>query len=214
MTSALRKVTLTAHIIFSIGWIGAVFAFLALSIAGLTSQSPEIVRGAYTSMDLVGRFVIIPMCFAALATGIIEAFVTPWGLFRHYWVVVKFALTLIATFLLLMHQNAMARAAKWVSGAAATQLFAADFGPLKTELVQKSALAIVLLVSIAILGIYKPWGLTAYGHRKLQTGLAVPEQSEKMIPLGVKVFFASAGLLVLAILVLHLTGHGLGGHHH
>jgi len=46
MTSALRKLTLTAHVVFSIGWIGAVAAFLTLSIAGLTSQSPETVRGA------------------------------------------------------------------------------------------------------------------------------------------------------------------------
>src|SRR5215469_17570302 len=171
MKLAFRKLTLTAHVVFSIGWIGAVAAFLALSIAGLTSQNPETVRGAFTSMDLISRFVIIPMCFAALATGIIDAFVAPWGLFRYYWVVVKLALTLIATFLLLMHEIAIARAARWVSGAAATQLFAPDFRPLKTELVQKSALAIVLLLAIAILGIYKPWGLTSYGHRNYRRSL-------------------------------------------
>jgi hypothetical protein len=214
MKPAFRKLTLTAHVVFSIGWIGAVVAFLALSIAGLTSQNPETVRGAYTSMDLISRFVIIPMCFAALATGIIDAFVTPWGLFRYYWVVVKLALTLIATFLLLMHENAIARAARWVSGAAATQLFVADFAPLKTELVQKSALAIVLLLGIATLGIYKPWGLTAYGHRKLQKQLGVPQQGRRLAPLAVKIFYAAAGLLVLGILVLHLTGHALGGHDH
>ncbi len=214
MTPTLRKLTLTAHVIFSIGWIGAVAAFLVLSIAGLTSQSPETVRGVYTSMDLISRFVIIPMCFAALATGIVDAFVTPWGLFRYYWVVVKFALTLIATFLLLMHQNAIARAAKWVAGVAATQLFAADFGPQKTELVQKSALAVVLLTGIAILGIYKPWGLTAYGRRKEQQRLGIQPQTRTAIPLGAKIFYAAGGLLVLASFLLHLTGHGLGGHHH
>jgi len=214
MKLVFRKLTLTAHVVFSIGWIGAVSAFLALSIAGLTSPNPETVRGVYTSMDLISRFVIIPMCFAALATGIIDAFVTPWGLFRYYWVVVKLALTLVATFLLLMHENVIDRAARWVSGAAATQLFAADFGPLKTELVQKSALAIVLLLAIAILGIYKPWGLTAYGHRKLQKQLTVSHQSGRITALGVKIFYTAAGLLVLAILVLHLSGHALGGHHH
>jgi len=214
MMPALRKLTLTAHVVFSIGWIGALVAFLVLSVAGLTSPNPDIVRGSYVSMDLISRFAIIPMCFAALATGIIDAFVTPWGLFRYYWVVVKFMLTLIATFLLLMHENAIGRAAKWVSGTAATQLFAADFRPLKTELVQKSALAIVLLLAIAALGVYKPWGLTSYGHRKLQKELAVSEHGERMIPLGVKVFYAAAALVALVILVLHLTGHSLGGHHH
>jgi len=214
MTSALRKLSLAAHITFSIGWIGAVAAFLVLSVAGLTSRNPDVVRGAYISMDLISRFMIIPMCFAALATGIIEAFGTPWGLFRHYWVMTKFGLTLIGTFLLRMHENAIARAARWVSGAAVTQLFAADFGPLKTELVQKSALAIVLLLGITALGIYKPWGLTAYGQRKEQQRLGIQPQAHSAIPLVVKIFYAAARLLVVATLLLHLTGHGLGGHRH
>lgn len=214
MTPALRRLSLTAHVTFSIGWIGAVAAFLVLSVAGLTSRNPDVVRGAYISTDLVSRFVIIPMCFAALATGIIEALGTLWGLFRYSWVATKFALTLIATFALLMHQNAIARAAKRVSGTAAAQLFATDFLPLKIELVRKSALAIVLLLGIATLGTYKPWGLTAYGRHKEQQRLGAQREADGPLPLGVKLFYAAGGLLVLAILLLHLTGHGFGGHGH
>jgi hypothetical protein len=214
MTPAVRKLSLTAHVTFSIGWIGAVAAFLVLSVAGLTSRNPDVVRGAYISMDLISRFAIIPMCFAALATGIIEALCAPWGLFQHYWVATKFGLTLVATFLLLMHQNAIARAAEWVFRATAAQLFATDFLPLKIELVRKSALAIALLFGIAVLGIYKPWGLTAYGRHKQQQQLGIQPEPRSAIPLGVKIFYLAGGLLVLAILLLHLTGHGLGGHHH
>lgn len=39
MTPALRKLNLTAHITSSVGWLGAVASFLALSIAGLTSTN-------------------------------------------------------------------------------------------------------------------------------------------------------------------------------
>ena len=81
MTPALRKLTITAHVAFSIGWLGAVAAFLALSIAGLTSNRADMVRSAYLSVDLIGRFVIVSMCFAALATGLLQALATPWGLF-------------------------------------------------------------------------------------------------------------------------------------
>ena len=77
MTPALRKLTITAHITFSVGWLGAVTAFLVLSIAGLTSHDAEVVRGAYLSMDLISRFAIIPMCLAALATGLLQALGTP-----------------------------------------------------------------------------------------------------------------------------------------
>ena len=214
MTPALRKFMITAHITFSVGWIGAVAAFLVLSIAGVTSRNPDIVRSCYVSMDLISRFAIIPMCFAALATGILEALATPWGLFRYYWVVTKLLLTLVATFLLLMHENVIARAARLVSGAVATQLFATEFVPLKIELVRKSALAIVLLLGITVLGIYKPWGLTAYGLRKQQERHGVEAPHDNKAPFGVKVFYAIIGALVFAVVVLHFTGHGFGMHAH
>ena len=52
ITPNLRKCVLTLHIIFSIGWIGAVAAFLVLSLSGLTSRDGEVVRSVYISMDL------------------------------------------------------------------------------------------------------------------------------------------------------------------
>jgi len=215
MTPAVRKLTITAHVTFSVGWLGAVAAFLVLSIAGLTSHDAEVVRGAYLSMDLISRFIVIPMCFAALATGLLQALGTPWGLFRYYWILVKFGLAIFATIALLVHQFvAMAEAAKRVSGAAAETLFSADLGPLKTELVRAPSLAILLLLGVTTLGVYKPWGLTRYGRRKQQERRKVPQQPDNETPLGVKIFFALVGVLVLVFVVLHLTGHGFETHGH
>jgi len=173
------------------------------------------VRSAYLSMDLIGRFVIVPMCFAALATGLLQALATPWGLFRYYWIATKFGLTILGTFLLLMHQfRAVAQAAERASEATATQLFTADFTPLKIELVRTPALAIVLLLGITALGVYKPWGLTAYGRRKQQESRGVKGQPKYRTHFGVKVFFAIIGALALVVVVLHLSGHGFGMHAH
>jgi len=215
MTPAVRKLTITAHVTFSVGWLGAVAAFLVLSIAGLTSHDAEVVRGAYLSMDLISRFIVIPMCFAALATGLLQALGTPWGLFRYYWILVKFGLAIFATIALLIHQFAvMAVAAKRVSGAAAGALFSADLDPLKAELVRAPSLAILLLLVVTTLGVYKPWGLTRYGQRKQQERRKVQQQPDTETPLGVKIFFAVIGALVLVFVVLHLTGHGFESHGH
>jgi hypothetical protein len=217
MTPALRKLTITAHVTFSVGWLGAVAAFLALSVAGLTSHDAEVVRSAYLSMDLISRFVIIPMCFAALATGLLQALGTPWGLFRYYWILVKFGLAIFATIALLIHQFAvMAVAAKRVSGSAAEALFSPNFGPLKTELVRAPSLSIVLLLVVTTLGVYKPWGLTRYGRRRQQERSKVPQsQPDNKAPLGVKIFLIVIGVLVLvSVVLLHLTGHGFEGHGH
>ena len=88
MRSNLRKFVRTAHVIFTVGWLGTVAAFLALAIAGLTSQNVEMVRAAYLAMELITRFVIVPLSFAPLLTGPILSLGTSWGLFRHYWILV------------------------------------------------------------------------------------------------------------------------------
>jgi len=207
--------TITAHVAFSVGWLGATAAFLALSIAGLTSHDAEVVRGACLAMNLISKFVIIPLSFAALSTGLLQALGTPWGLFRYYWILVKFGLAILATSALLMHQFAvMAVAARRVSAAAAEALFSPDFLSLKTELVRAPSVAIVLLLTATTLGVYKPWGLTRYGRRQRQEQRNVQPQAEYHTPFGVKVFLSVIGALVLMFIVLHLTGRGFESYHH
>jgi len=202
-----RKFVLTAHVTSSVGWLGAVVAFLALSIAGLTSQDGDVVRGTYLSMNLMGQFVIVPLSVAALLTGLLQSLTTRWGLFRYYWVVVKLALTIGATTLLLLHQfTAVAGAATRVSNIAPG--FLPDVGQLGTQLVADSGLAVVVLLVTTTLGVYKPWGRTRYGRRN---------QSEEMLPatslpLALKVFLAIVGAIIVAFLIVHLAGGGLRHH--
>ena len=83
MTAHLSKFALTAHIISSVGWFGAVAAFLVLSVAGRTSQDAEVVRSSYLAMNLIGLFVIVPLSLAALLTGLIQSLGTHWGTGRN-----------------------------------------------------------------------------------------------------------------------------------
>ena len=103
MTPGIRKLALTAHVTSSVGWLGAVGGFLALAIAGLIGRDELTVRSVYLATELTTWVVIVPLAFASLLTGLIVALGTPWGLFRHYWVFVKFMLTILATTLLLLH---------------------------------------------------------------------------------------------------------------
>jgi hypothetical protein len=98
MPPRLRKFALTAHIAASVGWLGSVAAFLALAVAGLAA-GPESHRaqGAYVAMEITGWYVIAPLAFASLLTGLVQALGTTWGLFRHYWVLAKLALTVLST---------------------------------------------------------------------------------------------------------------------
>jgi hypothetical protein len=53
-------------------------------------------------MQLVTEFVIVPLSLASLAIGLLQSLGTRWGLFRHYWVLAKLLLTVVATVVLLL----------------------------------------------------------------------------------------------------------------
>ena len=160
MTPGLRKFVLAVHLTFSVGWIGAVVAYLALGVSAVTSQDAQTVRAAWIAMELTGWFVIIPLALAALLTGLVISLGTPWGLFRHYWVLISFVLTLLATVVLLLHMpdvSSLADMAREADGA--------DLGGLGGDLFHAGGGLLVLLV-ITVLNVYKPRGLTPYGWRK------------------------------------------------
>jgi hypothetical protein len=69
----LRKFALTAHVTSSVGWLGAVAGFLALAVAGLTSQNAQMARAAYLAMELITWFVIVPLGLASLLTGLVQS---------------------------------------------------------------------------------------------------------------------------------------------
>lgn len=196
MPPRLRKWALTAHITFSVGWVGAVAGFLALSIAGVTSQNPEVVRAAYVAMNLIGWFIIVPCSFASLLSGIVQSLGTEWGLLRHYWLLVKFVFTIVATILLLLHQfTAVAGAARRVCGSAPGTL--PDVGRFGIQLVGDAGLGLLVLLVITTLSVLKPWGRVRY--RETISG---------RLPLGLKILLAVTGVTVLVFrLVVHHGGH-------
>lgn len=163
MNPRLRKFALTMHVTSSVGWLGAVVVFLALAIAGLTSQNAQTVRGAYLAMELTGWLVLVPLSLASLLTGLIQALGTAWGLFRHYWVLFKLAITVVATVLLLVHMQVAGHVA---DAAAKTNLSGGDLNGMRIQLMVDAAAALLVLLVAVTLSVYKPRGLTRYGWRK------------------------------------------------
>jgi uncharacterized membrane protein len=63
-------------------------------------------------MNLIGWLVIVPFSLAALLSGLVQSLTTQWGLFRHWWIVVKLVLTVVAVIVLLRHMEAVSRMAR------------------------------------------------------------------------------------------------------
>ncbi|MBF6289739.1 DUF2269 domain-containing protein [Nocardia farcinica] len=159
MNPRARKLALTAHVSTSAGWLGAVVAFLALAVIGATSPDIELVR----AVDLLARpmawWVLVPMSIASLLTGIVQSLGTPWGLIRHYWVLFKLVLNVVATGILVIYTPTVDPYAGVAHDPASTldQLRAPTF-------VVHSIAALAILTGAMVLAMYRPRGLTPYGH--------------------------------------------------
>lgn len=169
MKPGLRKLALSAHLTFSIGWIGTVVAYLGLGVAAVISSDVQTVRAAWMAMELIGWYVIVPLAAFSLLTGLVMALGTKWGLFRYYWVAISFVLTLFATVILVLHMptvSATVDVAREAEGAALEALGGDLLHP---------GIGLVILLVIQVLNMYKPPGMTRYGWRKQQKQRAVSQ---------------------------------------
>jgi hypothetical protein len=164
LASPLRKAVLTAHIATSVGWIGAVAAFLVLAVEGLAGSTEPSIRAAYVAMDLTTWYAIVPLAVSSFVTGVISSVGTAWGLFRHYWVLLKLLITLLATGVLIIHLQPIER----LAAAATTGMPGPDLYQARTLMVFASSAAIIAILVLITLSVYKPRGMTPYGWRRQQ----------------------------------------------
>jgi uncharacterized membrane protein len=161
MTPPLRKFALTAHITSSLGWIGAAIVFLALAVIGLTSQDDQTVRGVYLVMEPAAWFVLVPLAFASLLTGLVMSLGTVWGVFRHYWVAFKLLIAVFATIVLLIYMGTFRFMAAVAADPSVDLAMVRNASPML-----HAVLAVLLLLVATVLAVYKPQGMTPYGWRK------------------------------------------------
>ena len=164
MSPTLRKLALIVHITASVGWIGAVVAYLVLVVAAMTGTDTQILRAVWLAMELIGWLALVPLAWVSLLTGILMSVTTRWGLFQHYWVLFSFFLTIVATLVLLEHMQTVSLFADIAAQMDSTNLPAMSDG-LQSELLH-GGVGLLILMVVQVLNVYKPRGLTPHGWRK------------------------------------------------
>jgi len=200
MTPSLRKLALTVHVASSLGWLGALAVFLAHAVVSYTSHDDQLVRAAW--------FVILPLSLTSFVTGLIQALGTAWGLFRHYWVLLKLIATSIATAVLLLKLSPISTLA---DAAARTTFSSASLAGLRASMLVHAAGGLLVLLATTVLALYKPQGLTPFGVRKQPDGDAA---SNAGTPRWVNAVWAGIALFLLVIIMLLHGGHGPESHMH
>jgi hypothetical protein len=108
--------------------------------------------------------------------GAIQSLGTAWGLFRHYWVLFKLAITVLATAVLINYLDTLDQ----------ITLVAADTSSTMTVLRAQASspllhavLALFALLAATVFAVYKPQGMTAYGQRKQRERLTRRGQASR-----------------------------------
>ncbi|ONI87905.1 hypothetical protein ALI144C_08190 [Actinosynnema sp. ALI-1.44] len=131
-----RKALVASHVLGSTLSLGVTVVMLALLLFAMSSDDEALLRVD----DLLLRVVAIPALVVALATGVLVALTSPWGLLRHTWVVKKLGLLLVTLgFALFLLMPWLAAGERWL-------------------VLAGLVLQLVKLTLITVLSIYKPKG--------------------------------------------------------
>jgi hypothetical protein len=158
---------LTLHILATVGLFGADLVLVTLGFSAVFGADPNTV---YPAARLVGEMIVAPLALISLASGVVLARLSGWGLFRYWWVTLKLAITLVLSLVVLT---------VLVPRLGTAAAFAAAGAPFdvaqRLPLALAPALATVFLILNVSLAVYKPsWRVLREQHQKSATSIPEP----------------------------------------
>ncbi|MEV6241840.1 hypothetical protein [Lentzea sp. NPDC051838] len=151
MQKRARVLLVWLHVVTSVGWLSQAVALLALVLYGM--KTGEV--GAFRMARVLDHNVLAIMANVSAFTGFMLSATTPWGYFRHWWVLAKFAITVSQLYIgiFILSKN-LADAAN---------------GHVTAWMPVGTALMIGAIAFQTWLSVAKPWGRTPWADSKKLT---------------------------------------------
>lgn len=157
-----RQLLVFVHVVVSVGWMGAGAANVVVAATATSTASAWTRAVSYQLIERIDTYLIIPLAFATLISGLIVSWATPWGLTRYWWVLAKLLLTVaiiaFSTFGLGVWLQESIQATSGSVGRSAVGAY----------LVYGAGLNIVAFLFVTWLSVAKPWGRTPWAKRSRQ----------------------------------------------
>ena len=160
---SVRRGLLVLHVASSVGWLGAVVVSTMLALTALVSSDLDVVRAVWLVMPVIGWTTLLPLSLLSLATGVVQSLGTRRGLFRHYWVLIKLALNLLAALVLLLYLETLDQ---FAAAARAGTVFSQGGSPGDASPLIHGTGALALLLVALVLSVFKPAGVTPWWARR------------------------------------------------
>jgi Antibiotic biosynthesis monooxygenase len=151
LAGARRKLVLTVHVVAALALLGASIVLLVAGLHAATRDDAQEGHAIYSLLRLLTFSLDVPLALIALASGVLLALTSKWGIFRYWWVTTKLAI-LVTTIVL---------GATLIGPSISTMLDVTDTSDpsasgVRWRLVAVSSVQIVLLLANATLGVFKP----------------------------------------------------------
>ena len=154
-----RQLLVFAHVVLSLGWMGAGAANVVLTSTAAVTGDVELRRACYLLVREIDTWLVIPGAFGALVSGLVLSLVTPWGLATYWWVLLKLGLTVgvivFSTF----------SVGVWVEESV---LLGTAESPVATALVVGPAASLASFLLMTWASVVKPWGRTPWSRRPVR----------------------------------------------
>jgi hypothetical protein len=159
-----RQLLVFAHVALSLGWMGAGAANVVLAMTAGYTATPEVRRVCYHMIERIDAYLVIPGAFGALVSGLVLSAVTPWGLTRYWWVLVKLVLTVAVIVYSTFGVGA------WVEQSILATTAADVESPVAGPLAYGALLNIVAFLLMTWVSVAKPWGTTPWAADRKRAG--------------------------------------------
>ncbi|MGW0698132.1 DUF2269 domain-containing protein [Streptomyces sp. NPDC002867] len=153
-----RRGILVAHVAASAGWLGITLGLLALAFTAVTTGSVPVIEASYRSMKVFTDWLVLPLAFLTLLSGLFLSLGTKWGLAHHWWVFIKFWLTLATTTASVI---ALRPGVNQAADSVASGVVVAD----PRDLVMGPAVSLAAYLFMTVISVLKPWGTIRRGRR-------------------------------------------------
>jgi hypothetical protein len=155
MQKRARTLLVWLHVVTSVGWLSQAVALLALLLYGMKTNDVT----AFKMARVLDHNVLAIMANVSAFTGMMLSATTPWGYFRHWWVLAKFGITVSQLYVgIFILSNNLEEAAN---------------GHVSVWMPVGTALMIGAIAFQTWLSVAKPWGRTPWADsKKLPTASA------------------------------------------
>ena len=168
------RLLLMLHILATVGLFGADLVLVTLGFSAVFGADPSTV---YPAAQRIASIVVAPLALISLASGLVLARLSGWGLFRYWWVTLKLAITLVLTVVVLtVLVPRLGNAAAAARDPAAVSLTVTERLPLALA----PALATIFLVLNVALAVYKP-GWRVRRSRQHMAATSISEPGERVL---------------------------------